>query len=346
MLVFEYLWIFLLLPVPWLIRVLLPPRQIDQLSVRVPFGVRLSETMGREPDSDAPTSARTRLVLRSIVWLLVLVALARPQWVEPPIVKELPTRDLLLLVDLSGSMDRKDFTSHTGAKVDRLTAVKEVLGDFLLRRDGDRVGLVVFGDAPYLQAPFSTDLELSRQLLDECAVGMAGPRTALGDAIGLGVGLFDDSDAPAKTIIALTDGNDTKSQVPPVEAARVAAQREIRIYTVAIGDPTTVGEDKLDEQTLRDVATAADGSYFFAADREHLTQIYDQLDKIETRSVETISHRPRRDIFFVPLALALILSLLDTAYSASVAVPRSSTAAKRGPAIHVDPVTGKLEVDG
>src|SRR5690606_24692602 len=119
--------------------------------------------------------------------------------IEPPITKEIPTRDLLLLVDLSGSMDQKDFVNAKGEKVNRLTAVQEVLGDFLLHRKGDRVGLVVFGDAPYLQAPFSTDLTLAERLLDECQVGMAGPRTALGDAIGLGVNLFDNSKAPAKT---------------------------------------------------------------------------------------------------------------------------------------------------
>ncbi|HEY5953360.1 MAG TPA: VWA domain-containing protein, partial [Terrimicrobiaceae bacterium] len=118
-------------------------------------------------------------------------------------------------------MKQEDFTNAAGRKVDRLTAVKEALEDFLSHREGDRVGLVVFGDAPFLQAPFSTDLGLSRQLLDETVVGMAGPRTAFGDAIGLGISLFEKSDAPARAIIALTDGNDTASQVPPVEAARV-----------------------------------------------------------------------------------------------------------------------------
>ena len=147
-----------------------------------------------------------------------------------------------------------------GDKVDRLTAVKEVLGEFLIRREGDRVGLVVFGDAPFLQVPFTTDLNLARQLLGETEIGMAGPRTAFGDAIGLGVHLFQKSDAPAKTIIALTDGNDTKSQVPPVEAARVAKEEGIRIHTVAIGDPTSVGEEKLDEDALRAVADSCGGS--------------------------------------------------------------------------------------
>ena len=212
----------------------------------------------------------------------MLTALARPQWLEPPVTREVPTRNLLLLVDLSGSMRQEDFTNAAGAKVDRLSAVKEVLGAFLVRCEGDRVGLVVFGDAPFLQAPFSTDLSLSRRLLDETAIGMAGPCTAFGDAVGLGVTLFDQSDAPAKTIIALTDGNDTASQVPPVEAARVARQRDIRIHTVAIGDPTTMGEEKLDADTLRAVAQTSGGSYFFAADRQQLAGIYDELDQIET----------------------------------------------------------------
>jgi Ca-activated chloride channel family protein len=172
---------------------------------------------------------------------------------------------------------------------------------------------------------------------------MAGPRTAFGDAIGLGVTLFDKSDAPAKTIIALTDGNDTVSQVPPVEAAHIARQRDIRIHTVAIGDPTTVGEEKLDEQTLLNVAETAGGSYFFAADRLQLAGIYEELDKIETRLVETISHRPRRDIYYGPLLLMLILSLGEK----TLLVMRRSraTALTHVPhSVHVDHLTGRLKV--
>jgi len=233
-------------------------------------------------------------------------------------------------------------SSDLGTKVDRLAAVKEVLGDFLTRRDGDRVGLVVFGDSPFLQAPFSTDLGLSRRLLDETAIGMAGPRTAFGDAIGLGVTLFDNSDAPAKTIIALTDGNDTASQVPPAEAARVANERGIRIHTVAIGDPTTAGEEKLDEAALRSVAEGSGGSYFFAGDRKQLEGIYGELDRIETRQVKVISHRPRRDLFHWPLLAALMLWFIDKA----LVVARQSSSATQAPGgtVRVDPLTGKLEV--
>lgn len=343
MLTVAHLWIFALLPLPWLLRRILPPRRAGRVAVRVPFGRRLNEVT---PGASTLTKARRgplRFLVPALVWLLVLFALSRPQWIEKPITKDLPTRDLLLLVDLSGSMQQEDFTNTAGEKVDRLSAVKEVLGDFLTKRKGDRVGLVVFGDAPFLQAPFSTDLELSRQLLDETAVGMAGPRTAFGDAIGLGVNLFDNSEAPAKTIIALTDGNDTKSQVPPIEAARVAAQRDIRIHTVAIGDPSTVGEDKLDEATLKDVASTTGGSYFFAADRNGLIGIYDELDKIETRQVKVISHRPRRDVFQWPLLAALALSL-SSKLMPLLRQRHLSAPIHQAGTVHVHPLTGKLEV--
>ena len=203
--------------------------------------------------------------------------------------------------------------------------------------------MVVFGDAAYLQAPFTTDLQLSQELLSECEVGMAGPRTAFGDAIGLGVNLFDEDTERAKTIIALTDGNDTKSKVPPVEAARVATQRDIKIYTVAIGDPTTVGEDKLDEQSLREVASETGGKYFFAADREHLAGIYDELDKIETQIIQTISHRPRTDIYYWPLVVALLLSMSEKAI-ATLRARRQTAPPEQDRRIQVNPVTGEMEV--
>jgi Ca-activated chloride channel family protein len=342
MLTFAHLWIFALLPLPWLLRAILPPRRSSRVAVRVPFGGRLQEA-GTEGGAVARTTRNfSRRILPALAWICIILSLAKPQWIEAPVTKDLPTRDLLLLVDLSGSMRQEDFTNAAGTKVDRLAAVKEVLGDFLTRRDGDRVGLVVFGDSPFLQAPFSTDLGLSRRLLDETAIGMAGPRTAFGDAIGLGVTLFDNSDAPAKTIIALTDGNDTASQVPPTEAARVAKERGIRIHTVAIGDPTTAGEEKLDEAALRSVAEGSGGSYFFAGDRKQLEGIYGELDRIETRQVKVISHRPRRDLFHWPLLAALMLWFIDKALV--VARQSSSATQAAGGTVRVDPLTGKLEV--
>jgi len=343
MLTFALPWVFALLPLPWLLRVILPPRRVSSVAVRVPFGDRLRAAIGAAPATAKAARKTWRHVFPALLWLLVLTALARPQWLEPLVSRQLPTRDLLLLVDLSGSMQQQDFTNAAGGTVDRLTAVKEVVGDFLERREGDRVGLVVFGDAPFLQAPFSADLSLARQLLEETAIGMAGPRTAFGDAIGLGVTLFGQSEIPAKTIIALTDGNDTKSQVPPVEAARIARERGIRIHTVAIGDPTTVGEQKLDEAALREVAETAGGSYFYAGDRRQLEGIYAELDRIETRQVEMDSYRPRRDLFYWPLLLALLLSLAEKALGVLGQLRATPTSGGSG-RIHVNPHSGKLEL--
>ncbi len=338
---FAHIWVFALLPLPWLLRLLLPPRRAVETSVRVPFGDRL-QTASAGERIEGPCSRS--LIVPSLIWLLLISALARPQWFEPPQTREQPTRDLLLLVDLSGSMGQKDFTNAAGKTVDRLSAVKEVLGEFLVHRKGDRVGLVVFGDSPFLQAPFSTDLQLSRELLDETAVGMAGPRTAFGDAIGLGINLFTKDDIAAKTIIALTDGNDTASQVPPVEAARIAADRKIRIHTVAIGDPATVGEDKLDEATLQATAKATGGRYFYAGDRAALAGIYHTLDQIETREVQVISHRPRIDLFPWPVLGALLIALGEKGTRIMTQSRREVTALPSAGSIRVQPSTGKLEV--
>jgi Ca-activated chloride channel family protein len=145
--------------------------------------------------------------------------------------------------------------------------------------------------------PFTQDLAATRVLLDETEVGMAGPRTALGDAIGLAITALDQSEAEDRVIIALTDGNDTGSRVPPIEAARIAADRDIKICVVGVGDPASVGEEALDEETLKAIASRTGGRYFHAGDRGQLEEIYTELDRIDTREVETASYRPRIDLF-------------------------------------------------
>lgn len=316
MLAFAYPWVALLVPLPLLVWFGLPAHAERRAGLTVPFFDRLARLSGQQPYSGGVVARRSpfSVVALVLVWLLVLAALARPQWIEPPLHRELPTRDLLLLVDLSGSMDTKDFVDASGKTVDRLTAVKQVLDDFLSRRKGDRVGVVVFGDAPFALVPFTTDLDLCRLMLRDTAVGMAGPRTAFGDAIGLGIGLFARSTVKAKTMIALTDGNDTLSKVPPAEAARVAKDKGITIHTVAVGDPQAAGEDKLDEAALKEVAATTGGGFFRALDRTQLAEIYNRLDAIETRRVDTVSFRPRRDVYWVPLGAGLVLTLLVQAF--------------------------------
>ena len=311
-LTFAHSWVFLLLPLPLLIRHLLPPFRDSRAAVRIPFFEMLTKSVEAKPSSGAVVRRRSlwQVILFIVCWLCVVTAAARPQWLEPPIVREIPTRDLLLLIDLSGSMETEDFVNATGQKVDRLTAVKEVLDEFVRRRKGDRVAMIVFGTGAFVQIPFTQDLDVCRELLEQTSPRMAGPKTALGDAIGLGITLFERSDVEEKVMIALTDGNDTGSRVPPAEAARIAADHEITIYTIAVGDPAAAGEAAIDEEALRDVAATTRGRFYRANDRADLAQIYTELDQIDTREVETISHRPRRDLFHWPLAIVMVMSLL------------------------------------
>jgi Ca-activated chloride channel family protein len=312
MLTIAYPWLFLLLPLPWLAHALLPAHQERKAAVRVPFLHRLSRLAGMAPGRDAVATQRPlsqRLVL-GIAWVLVVTAIARPQWLEEPIVKELPMRDLLVAVDLSGSMEARDFTDSEGNDVDRLTAVKQVLDTFFARRDGDRVGLILFGSAAFVQVPFTDDLEVVRELLDEAQVRMLGPRTMLGDAIGLAINQFERSEVDERVLIVLTDGNDTGSLVPPERAAEIARDNQVVVHTVAIGDPGAVGEQALDEVTLEGIATTTGGGYFHANDRSELEAIYDHLDTINPRQVETQSYRPLRDTYHWPLAGSLLLSLV------------------------------------
>jgi Ca-activated chloride channel homolog len=310
-----YPWLALSLPLPFLLYWLLPPHTERRPSVQVPFFGRLVALTAQPPRADTVIGRRSigRMMVVCVSWGLAIAALTRPQWIEAPIHRDTPARDLLLLVDLSGSMDTVDFTNTSGTKIDRLSAVKQVLGDFLTRRKGDRVGVVVFGSSAFTLVPFTSDLELCRTLLGETQVGMAGPRTVFGDAIGLGVNMFATSTVSAKTIIALTDGNDTASSVPPAQAALIAKDHGIVIYTVAIGDPTAAGEDKLDEGALREVASATGGGYYRALDRDGLARIYDRLDTIVTRKVDTVTFNPRTELFWLPLVALTLLSMLAQA---------------------------------
>jgi Ca-activated chloride channel homolog len=310
---FAYPWLLCWLAVPILVRWLMPPHREPRQGLVIPFLDRLAAQAGQTPSEGAIIikGGWLRRVSLIVFWLLIAIALARPQIIEPPISKTIPERDLLLAVDLSGSMATQDFANPDGKKVDRLTAVKGVLEDFLSRRKGDRIGLIFFGTAPFVQAPFTEDILVCRQLLDEAQVNMAGPQTAFGDAIGLAITLFGRSSTKEKVLIALTDGNDTSSKVPPAKAAEIAADKGIKIYTVAVGDPRAAGEDALDIEALKHVAETTGGLFSFAADRRQLDEIYHHLDQIEVHQAKTISHRPRRDIFFWPLGIALLVSFLQ-----------------------------------
>ncbi len=320
----NYPYLLLLLPLPLLLRRLLPAHREARQAVRTPFFDELVELTGQQPSTGAVVMKQPLIQRVSVVvaWILVVLALSRPQWIEEPISKAVPTRDLLLAVDLSGSMDTTDFTNTEGNNVDRLTAVKQVLDEFLEQRQGDRVGIIFFGSAAFVQVPFTEDLDTCRVLLDEAQVRMAGPQTMLGDSIGLAITMFERSELKERVLILLTDGNDTGSQVPPERAADIAKDNDVTIHAVAVGDPLAAGEEKLDEETLRAIASKTGGGYFWAGNREELSDIYRRLDEMDTREIETISHRPKRNLFHWPLGGMVILSLLYHAVMALRKVKR------------------------
>lgn len=309
-------WALLLLPLPLLMR-LLPAYKESRDSVKVPFFETLVQLSDRRPEQGARILQRDRLQKFLVIttWLCLVLAASKPQWIGAPVEQQKSGRDLMVAVDLSGSMQTQDFTLPGGDSIDRLEAVKRVLEDLAARRSSDRLGLIVFGDAAYLQTPFTDDHQVWLQLLDETAIGMAGPSTVFGDAIGLAIKLFSESESDNRVLIMLTDGNDTGSTVPPVDAAKVAAANNIRIYTIAIGDPATAGEEALDMETIDRVSEIAGGRSFQALDQEQMRQAYLAIGELEPELYETVSFRPRQSLHWVPLVLVFTLYLLYHGYN-------------------------------
>jgi len=304
-------WALALLALPLAMR-LLPPYKESRDSIRVPFFDKLVELSEQRPETGATILQRDRTqhFLVAFMWLCLVLSAAKPEWVGPPVEQQKSGRDLMIAVDLSGSMETRDFTLPDGGSVDRLEAVKYVLAELAGQRASDRLGLIVFGNAPYLQSPFTDDHQVWSQLLAETEIGMAGQSTAYGDAIGLAIKLFRESDSDNRVLIMLTDGNDTGSMVPPVDAAKVAATQGIRIYTIAIGDPASLGEEALDTETIRRVSEVTGGSDFQALDQRQLAAAYRDIGELEPELYETISFRPRQSLHWVPVSVALGLYLV------------------------------------
>jgi Ca-activated chloride channel family protein len=305
----DHPWLLLLLPAPLIVWYLLPPYREQTQAVRIPFFDDITKAAGIEATegSVVPRADILQKMLAPLCWLLVLIALARPQFIEPPIEKTEPQRDLMLALDLSQSMDTRDFRDPLGAVQARVEAVRRVVADFVDKRPNDRLGLIAFGDAAYPLVPFTMDHGTVRLMLADTLPGMAGPRTALGDAIGLAIKLFDKSLAPDKVLILLTDGNDTASKMAPAKAAEIARDNHIVIHTVGIGDPNAKDEEKLDTATLEKIATTTGGRNFFGGDEKALADIYVLLDRITPANQKTLSWQPRTELFHYPLGAAVLL---------------------------------------
>ncbi len=301
-------WMLLLLLLP-LFMLLLPAYKESRDSVKVPFFDKLVTLSEQRPQKGATILQRdmTQRILVAFMWTALVLAAAKPEWIGPPIEQKKSGRDLMIAVDLSGSMEAKDFKLPDGRVVDRLEAVKYLLGDLAEQRSSDRLGLVVFGSAAYLQTPFTDDHTVWTQLLRDTQIGMAGQSTVIGDAIGLTIKLFDEGQSDNRVLIVLTDGNDTGSVVPPIDAAKVAAAHNIRIYSIAIGDPTTVGEEAIDFKTIERIAQLSGGLAFEALDQDQLAQAYQTIGELEPELYETISFRPRKSLHYLPIGMALTL---------------------------------------
>jgi Ca-activated chloride channel family protein len=310
-------WALAAAPLPLLTRWLLPKARPEAppQALRVPF----FRELGTTPSSAPGSRPRALLLAALLAWLLLLLAAARPQWVGAPVTLPVSGRDLMLALDVSGSMKVPDLVA--GTEVTRLAVIKEVAGRFITRREGDRIGLILFGTRAYLQVPLTFDRQTVQALLGEAEIGLAGEQTAIGDAIGLAVKRLRAESGQQRVLVLLTDGASNAGEVDPRQAARLAAAAGLRIYTIGVGADrmrvnTLFGARRvnpsadLDEATLQAIADTTGGAYFRARDAEGLEQIYQRIDALEPTVRATQVFRPVRALYFWPLGAALLLSVL------------------------------------
>lgn len=318
MLSFVWPWFYLILPLPFLYRKLRRSANSESPYLESTILLSIAETQNRLVSS---TSQRRLLILLLIIaWLSLITAIARPVNIGDPVALPTTGRDILLAVDISGSMEREDMIIN-GRQVNRLYAVKSVVSEFVNTREGDRLGLILFGERAYLQTPLTFDTKTLRDLLIEAQIGFAGNGTAIGDAIGLSVKKLKERPDSNRVLILLTDGSNTAGVLSPSEASDIAKKAKVKIYTIGIGDgrqrnqglfgQTLVNQNNdLDERTLTAIADLTGGKYFRARDPRELRSIYDQLNKLEPIDQDEELLRPITSLFHWPLALFLTCSLL------------------------------------
>lgn len=317
---FAYPLMFLLLAVPLIMRAVLPRvNDGNEDALKVPF----FDDMNRLPQAGGRSvfgGLRFRRLSGALIWILLVAAAANPRWVGEP--SEVPSegRNLMLVLDISGSMQETDFTVRDQA-VRRWDAVRAVADAFVNKRQGDRVGVVLFGERSYLYVPLTYDLKTVSDLLKEADVGMAGSQTAIGDALGLALKTMIDVPAESKVVVLLSDGAANAGAMKPLEAAELAKKAGVKVYTVGAGSDTVrmMGMfgmmqmprgDEIDEKTLREIARETGGRYFRAKNTRELLEIYKEIDALEPVENDDVFVRPVKTLFYYPLAAAFILSVL------------------------------------
>jgi Ca-activated chloride channel family protein len=312
-------WALAMLPLPFLLRLILPrAKQSNEAALRVPH---LSDYETGKNNSYVNKSSRWPLLLYTLAWVCLVIAVARPQWTGEAIELPVSGRDLMLAIDISKSMDHP--IRHKQRSISRITATKAVASAFIEKRVGDRIGLILFGDQAYVQAPLTFDRDTVNILLNEAFTGLAGQATAIGDAIGLAVKRLDKNQHENKSgsspnhiqknitddrvLILLTDGVSNRGEITPLKAAELAADKGLKIHTIGIGSR---GTRELDEITLRKIAKISGGQYFRAYNTADLQEIYELLDKLEPVEKEVKSYRPIKALFYIPLTASLVLAAL------------------------------------
>ncbi len=312
MIEFEWWWVWLLLPLPWLARFLLPAGRNQQVSLAVPL---MHQPEARQLGRNS--SERRNLILVSLIWCLVLGGLARPYWIGEPTHREVTGRDLMIAIDVSGSMHEADMLVGNSYQR-RIDILKTVIGQFVEQRPGDRLGLILFGTHAYPYVPLTFDHDMLGSLLRDISVGLAGRLTAIGDAIAVAINTFSQQESRHQVLILVTDGSNTAGSNDPISAAQIARRFDMTVYTVGIGnDEETLkkltrqasvpAEILLNEKLLRQIATLTGGRYFRAKSADALQRIYVELDRLEPVDLQADLYRPEVSLFHYPVLLAALL---------------------------------------
>ena len=313
MLEFIYPEVFILILAPILMALSSFKYLSKRSALRISFMDDIRNVQGdSKGESGISQASILQKLLLFFIWVLMVSALAKPQWIGDPIVKELSQREILIAVDLSGSMATKDFKTSDEKKIDRLEAVKNVLRSFFKKREGEKIGLILFGSAAFVQSPFTQDIDALNHLLNELQVGMAGPQTMIGDGIGLGVKMFRENNVTDRMLILMSDGDDTGSKIPPKTAAKLAAEHEVKIYSIAIGDPENASEHPIDTDSLKSITNTTGGKFYYALNTKELDEIYSEIDKLAPKKVKELSYRPMHELYMYSVAVALALMFIYT----------------------------------
>lgn len=313
---FEFIWILIALPLPFLVYWLPSKKQVQAAPLKMP-----TLHKGMHTTEYTPQKKTSSLVILSVVWSLLVLACTQPQWLGEAVNVPTEGREMMIAVDLSGSMQVEDMNLN-GRSVNRLDMLKVLLGEFIERRSGDRLGLILFGDDAYMQTPMTFDRKTVQQMLDETVLGLVGKQTAIGDAIALAVKRFDEKKDSNRVLLLLTDGQNTAGKITPEQALELAIAKDITIYSIGIGADVMVQNSlfgarrvnpssELDEESLQQLADKTGGKYYRARASEDMSQIYQLLDNLEPVEQEQQQMRPLTALFYWPLGLAMLLSFFS-----------------------------------